>query len=350
MRHFDGVWTHWRKALVNPQRLPGLDYLRGLAILSVVLYHYHYLPYGFLGVDLFFVISGFLVGGPLLEKLMKRSPIDVGHFYLSRATKILPSYFAFLTFAGFVSYFLYRRLEPDAVLHLINVPKYVLFLANYRAQDSFIFAHVWSLCVEEHFYVILPIAALSLSKFKTPSKHRLAVLILAAIVLITLVRINLALHGHETLVTTHSRIDAMMWGLCAWLVTRDRLFSKAMQALFLLAAIALAATLIYLDVALASPLFTNGLFHGGISFACFLALIACLNARLRWLGWLRVISYFSYNFYLWHMLFYFVVLSFFGRTPVGCVVFIVTGFGLAVLATVLFEEPGLKIRGYFKSK
>jgi hypothetical protein len=82
-------------------RLPhirSLDGLRGVAVLAVVLYHFapSLVPGGFLGVDLFFVLSGFLIGGLLFSEYQRRQKIGLRQFYIRRAVKIWPSYLLFL--------------------------------------------------------------------------------------------------------------------------------------------------------------------------------------------------------------------------------------------------------------
>src|SRR5438477_4306912 len=89
----------------NRERQPGLDLLRALAIIVVVIYHAALfgfkLPgrvdrFGWIGVDLFFVLSGYLIGGQLLAPIARGQPINLRHFFARRALRILPAYFVIL--------------------------------------------------------------------------------------------------------------------------------------------------------------------------------------------------------------------------------------------------------------
>src|SRR6516225_3963556 len=89
---------------------PWLDGLRGVAILLVLAYHLGLLTAGFLGVDVFFVLSGFLITGLLVEEWQRRGSISFKHFYLRRALRLLPPYFTLLL-ACYLCVLLFRPAE-----------------------------------------------------------------------------------------------------------------------------------------------------------------------------------------------------------------------------------------------
>jgi peptidoglycan/LPS O-acetylase OafA/YrhL len=149
-----------------PSRIAGLDGLRAIAVAAVVTYHlgYDWLPGGFLGVDLFFVISGFLITTLLLAELEKRGRIDLGAFYLRRAKRLLPALFLVLG----VTLLLVATIATDVAQQTVrDTPAALLYVSNWWAiaQEQSYFelvgrgnmlAHLWSLAVEEQFYLVWP--------------------------------------------------------------------------------------------------------------------------------------------------------------------------------------------------
>ncbi len=152
----------------GPRQLAGLDALRALAILLVLTFHYPYsegpawfaalAQYGWAGVDLFFVLSGFLIGRQLLAPLARGEALDLRGFYLRRFLRILPSYWVVVAV-----YLLLPSLREKA-----RMPpgwKFLTFTQNLGLEAS-AFSHAWSLCVEEHFYLLLPLLVLALGRVR----------------------------------------------------------------------------------------------------------------------------------------------------------------------------------------
>ena len=140
-------------------RNASLDVLRGLAIVLVLGVHYKHVynvwtKLGGVGVDLFFVLSGFLISGLLFAEFKKTGSIDFKRFFIRRGFKIYPAYYAVILF---YAPFAFHRLGWSDFL----------FLQSYRAG---ILGQAWSLSVEEHFYILLPfllIAGLKLARRAT---------------------------------------------------------------------------------------------------------------------------------------------------------------------------------------
>jgi len=142
-------------------RLPGLDFLRAIAIVWVMLFHERSDPmptflrpiagFGWMGVDLFFVLSGYLIASQLLKPYAQGGKPSLRDFYLRRFFRIIPVYWAVLAF-----YIFFPKLVEDS--HLTAIWKFLTFTQNllfdYRYERGF--AHAWSLCIEEHFYLLLP--------------------------------------------------------------------------------------------------------------------------------------------------------------------------------------------------
>ena len=156
-------------------RLPGLDGLRGVAVLAVIGYHLNlgnFLPAGFLGVDIFFTVSGFIITALMLHEHAQTGRIDFTAFYLRRARRLFPAALAMLL----VLVALTPLLLPAALVRLReDLPAAFLYVSNWWqivAQQSYFEAidhprllqHLWSLAVEEQYYLLWPLAALWLLK------------------------------------------------------------------------------------------------------------------------------------------------------------------------------------------
>jgi peptidoglycan/LPS O-acetylase OafA/YrhL len=140
------------------ERQPGLDLLRALAIIVVVIYHVgimgfpmprHVHRWGWIGVDLFFVLSGYLIGGQLLAPLARGQAINLKRFFARRALRIMPAYFVILAIYVFLpSWREYSETTPWW--------KFVVSIQNFGLHGGTAFSHAWSLAVEDQFYLALP--------------------------------------------------------------------------------------------------------------------------------------------------------------------------------------------------
>jgi peptidoglycan/LPS O-acetylase OafA/YrhL len=132
-----------------------LDGIRGIAVLLVVLFHYAYAPFGWVGVQIFFTLSGYLITSILLEDRWRPFASYTGQFYWRRCLRILPLFFFFVAAASvtFALFGLPRSYRSDWAYLLT-------YSANFaRMRDTDIgasFVHIWSLAVEEQFYLIWP--------------------------------------------------------------------------------------------------------------------------------------------------------------------------------------------------
>lgn len=150
---------------------PEIDGLRAIAVIAVVLTHMNpdWLPGGFVGVDVFFVISGFLITGIIYRKITTNT-FSIKDFYIKRLRRILPVYFLVVTITLLAGYFL---LIPADLAGLLDSIRYsIIFAINiYFSREKGYFdisseekplLHLWSLSVEEQFYVIWPLLLLAL--------------------------------------------------------------------------------------------------------------------------------------------------------------------------------------------
>jgi peptidoglycan/LPS O-acetylase OafA/YrhL len=150
----------------NRERQPGLDLLRALAIIAVVIYHagifgfalsYDLHRFGWVGVDLFFVLSGYLIGGQLLVPLARGQKINFRRFYARRALRIMPAYFVIL--AVYFSLPSWREFPEISPLW-----KFLISAQNIDLRGGTAFSHAWSLAIEDQFYLLLPLVLLFVSR------------------------------------------------------------------------------------------------------------------------------------------------------------------------------------------
>ncbi len=161
---------------MTPPHLPALDGLRGLAVLGVLAFHAHAaLPGGYLGVDLFFVLSGYLITGILVRE-HKAGGIRLGPFWIRRARRLLP---ALLVLMPAIAVYAHVWARPDELANLrADAFATLAYVANWRsilAGKSYweLFAapspleHTWSLAIEEQFYLVWPLVVVALLRRST---------------------------------------------------------------------------------------------------------------------------------------------------------------------------------------
>src|SRR5947207_6262296 len=149
------------------ERQPGLDLLRALAIIVVVIYHAGIMGFpmpgrvhrwGWIGVDLFFVLSVYLIGGQLLAPLARDQSINLKRFFARRALRIMPVYFVILAIYIFLPSW---REYPD----MYPWWKFLLSVQNVALHGGTAFSHAWSLAVEDQFYLALPFILLFVNRW-----------------------------------------------------------------------------------------------------------------------------------------------------------------------------------------
>jgi peptidoglycan/LPS O-acetylase OafA/YrhL len=312
-------------------RIPELDGLRGTAIAMVLVFHYLFEPLGVLpnttrfwshvqsvgrlswsGVDLFFVLSGFLIGGILLDARRSSNYFQV--FYRRRFFRIVPAYASFLI----VAFIIYRFGDArfDAMNHgPLPWVTYILFVQNIWMTAKLNFGlsalgPTWSLAVEEQFYVTFPFLVRFLKR------RRLAALSVAGILCAPVLRVLAFALWHSRFrygayVMMPCRADALLIGVLAAMALRDsdcRAFLQNNRGRLRYALLTLACGFIVLTKFSEwhSAVLVNSI--GYTCLAIFYAVIL-LNAmmnrhswiasclRFRWLGWLGSISYSVYLFH-----------------------------------------------------
>lgn len=164
---------------------PEIDGLRAIAVAAVVLYHFGVpgLGGGFVGVDIFFVISGFLIGGILWNELSTTRHIDLKSFFIRRIRRLAPAFFAMTMATAAVAYFIllpfeFRAFGKELIASTVWLSNVHFFReAGYFdiESESKLLLHTWSLAVEEQFYIALPLLLLVLRK--TSKQTKIAVIL-----------------------------------------------------------------------------------------------------------------------------------------------------------------------------
>jgi len=331
----------------NSSRISSVDFFRGLAIISVVLYHFNNtLPYGYLGVDLFFVVSGLLVGGLLTKKFENGEKIHFSKFFIQRGFKIWPSYYVFIIIGSLLAMVFYSKTQPDQIIPFSDLPRYLFFYQNYTGLPfHWSFDHVWSLCVEEHFYIILPLIFIIVQFFFPNKNKRLALLIFIGLFLFSGIVFKHFSYffttSKDTYSGTHNRIDALSWGVLLNLIikyygAKIRL-SKLTPFLFV-TGLSLLVFAIYSHIEFSNVIYEKIYFHTLIPFSFFLVLLSLYYVDFSKLFFFRLIAYYSYNWYLWHPVFVLYITKNLGNSWAGLIVYLVVSFLTSVFFTITVEE------------
>jgi peptidoglycan/LPS O-acetylase OafA/YrhL len=341
------------------KRVIQLDFLRGVAILLVIGYHaltiptsvvvfrlleYPFKRLGWSGVDLFFVLSGFLVGGLLIRDYRTHGLIRVGRFFKRRAFKIWPAYYFYLLFQIVSGHF------PLSTFLLPNL----LHLQNYLGTSL---AHTWTLAVEEHFYLLLPLVLIILTRSKSLRPHVLSVLV-AGCIGVLMVRSLMVIVFNSTRVWeyTHTRLDSLLFGvILSYLYyyrrdTFDRIQERRL-VLMSVSALGVAFLCVFSD---ASPVMrTIGYTLNYITYGSLMLL--ALNSRGTWTQSMPYrlvasIGVYSYSIYLWHVSVRTPVLNLTSglrddiRWPTLFILQFCCAIGLGLVMAKTIEWPFLKLR------
>jgi peptidoglycan/LPS O-acetylase OafA/YrhL len=188
-----------------------VDGLRAVAVIAVLLYHLgiDWIPGGFLGVDLFFVISGYVITGLILDSIARSGTLDLRAFYLSRIRRLVPALVAMLVFTTlFIGVY-----APDTVRRFIADIPYVLtgsmnWALVSRQQDYFeaigrppLLQHTWSLAVEAQFYLIWPLVLLFVLRYFGKKNIPFAALAIAIASGITLFAYSIRIDTQESVIS-----------------------------------------------------------------------------------------------------------------------------------------------------
>ncbi|CAB3638678.1 acyltransferase family protein [Trinickia soli] len=286
-----------------------LDFLRGIAILAVMGYHfrsvdpgwaivsiaqYPFTHFGREGVNLFFTLSGFLVGGLLLKQYAQHNAIDARRFIVRRIFKIWPAYYVLIAFHAIV-----RRHPLDSFL-----VQNLIHLQNYLGTSI---SQTWSLAVEEHFYLLLPAVLLLFARWRLGAHAILAVLGLVCLTVLAIRSVAVA-HGQldAAFAYTQYRIDSLLAGVMLAVVywMAPDVYRRFARKTWLLVALVIA---LIAWLGFATPHYaideSIGYTIQSIGFVALIVLMLEHSAAIRGAWWFRAVAWvgvYSYGIYLWH--------------------------------------------------
>jgi peptidoglycan/LPS O-acetylase OafA/YrhL len=294
-----------------------LDVLRCVAVVTVLLHHSGIWPFftriGWTGVDLFFVLSGFLISGLLFSEYKKRHVISLKRFFIRRGLKIYPAFYVFLLLTGIVELLVFHAHPLGQYLHEI------FFLMDYKQG---FWDHTWTLAVEEQFYIFLPIFLLVILRFSPKRENPFRIIPWAALSIALFCVTSRAAsiyigkpNFQLAYIAFHNRMDALFFGvLIGYLYhfrpaileklmrpARNRIVMAAISAVLLSFAYfydrddkffaTFGYSFIYLGFTgvLLLSLYVHGLFSGKLARLAELAGSAA-----------AFVGMYSYSIYLWH--------------------------------------------------
>jgi peptidoglycan/LPS O-acetylase OafA/YrhL len=303
-------------------RLAGLDLLRLLAIVLVLGRHMPSIPEswpagaqqllriwnrgGWVGVDLFFVLSGFLVSGLLFTEFKSRHRLGVGRFFLRRGWKIYPPFFVLILATVLM------RLREGMPVPPVSLAAELFFLQSYMTG---LWSHTWSLAVEEHFYLLLPLTLTVMLRWNknslTPLQPILPLAAVVAVLALAARMLNWYLrpsYGNLThLYASHLRLDSLFLGVAVSYAYHfhssqfEGLFSRHRRSLLLAGALLLTPAFAF-TLERTPFIYTIGLtiFAAGSG----MMLVGILLSEIpdgHVTRALATVGSYSYSIYLWHM-------------------------------------------------
>ena len=354
--------------------LPSIDSLRALAVLAVIIYHVdvNYLPGGFLGVDLFFVLSGYLISSLIIKEYKKTGSLNLYNFYLRRARRLLPAVYFMIT-VGLIVMVLFndvllRKSHLDALFGYIYSSNWWYIFHKLDYFDSFgsqsPFKHLWSLAIEEQFYMVFPLLFLIFNGKKKAkdgtyklNKNFLYVVVgLIFISLITHILLFDINNISRIYFGTDTRAFSLLVGVVgAILYPMDKLNTRVTpKENIRYSLVSFVSIAILITIMIYTSEYNTWLYRGGFLLVAILGLVIIISSGKQHTIMSKLLSFkpivfigkISYSLYLWH--FPILVLT----TPVSeignpnilyVILRIILTFIVAIISYVFVETPIRKL-------
>lgn len=299
--------------------MPGLDGLRTFAVFAVILFHLNinYMPGGFLGVDLFFVLSGYLITGILLREWANAGRIDLKRFYVARFRRLLPALIFLLSVVmTYVTLFereLLDTVRTDTLAALAYVNNWWYIFHDVSYFESFgkpsPIQNLWSLSIEEQFYLVWPLLLIIGLKSKRRFLQVVGTLLFASVAWMAL-QFTPGEDPSRVYYGTDTRLFALLVGALLAFGWRPDTFKRDMpvigrRILNVGGGIALVSLIVMM---MTTSSYGSFLYYGGfllVALASAVLIAATAHPSTRWArlfgsGWLRIIGARTYGIYLWH--------------------------------------------------
>ena len=341
---------------------PEIDGLRSLAVISVILYHaqiiiFDFQPFkgGFIGVDIFFVISGYLITSIILKEIIEKGNFSFKNFYERRARRILPVLlFIMLVAIPFSWIYLYPS-------DLVNFSKSILYSLGFGSNFYFHysgleygspegllkpFLHTWSLSVEEQYYLLFPVVLFCV--FRYYKKYFFYFLLSSFVISLLLADWGSKNYPSSTFYFLHTRIWELICGsLIAYYEIKQGHRNKnkiLSQALPILGLSLIISSIFFFDNKTFHPSFYTLIPVTGVTLILWYTDTFDIVSKILSYKLLVGIGLISYSLYLWHYpIFSFAKnLEFFFDNHLGKLILIIISFILSIFTYYLIEQPARK--------
>ena len=291
--------------------LPSIDSLRAIAVIAVIIYHIdaNYLPGGFLGVDLFFVLSGYLISSLIIKEYKSTGTVNLYNFYVRRARRLLPAvYFMITVVLIIITLFngvLLKKSYLDALFGYIYSSNWWYIFHKLDYFDSFgsqsPFKHLWSLAIEEQFYMFFPLIFLifnrkSKSNNSNSKLNKNFIYVVLSLILVSLIahillfdinNINRIYFGTDT------RAFSLLVGVVgAILYPMDRLSERTTKKdNMIYSIVSLVSILVLIGIMINTSEYNTWLYRGGFLLVAIIGLIIIISSGRQYTFMSKLLSF-----------------------------------------------------------